>query len=63
MESNIFIRSDLLMYKVLSYIKLYYRYLQTPKGRHDFIDYVKACLIIILSIILVLRIVSLVCEI
>ena len=34
------------MKKFIAYLKLFYAYIQTPKGRYDFFDYLRAILMI-----------------
>lgn len=41
------------MNKIAGYIKTIRQYLKTPKGRHDFWDYLKAAIIISLTMLLV----------
>ncbi len=41
------------MSKIAGYIKTLKQYMQTPKGRHDFIDYTRALFIIIIVMFIV----------
>ncbi|WP_455576918.1 hypothetical protein [Anaerosinus sp.] len=36
------------MNRFIAYIRTFYAYIQTPKGRYDFLDFLRAFLIIIL---------------
>ena len=42
----------------MGYLRTIYQYLQTPKGKHDVLDYLRAFGIILLTIVLVFYIVS-----
>lgn len=52
--------------KILGYFSAYLLYIQTPKGRHDFIDDLRAFLVFIMStalvMALVMALVKLICE-
>ena len=42
--------------KIFGYLKAFKNYWQTPKGRHDFLDYLRAGIIIFLTAIMVMLI-------
>ncbi|MDF2564729.1 MAG: hypothetical protein K0Q53_1124 [Massilibacillus sp.] len=50
------------MKNLCGYLKAIYHYYQDPKGHHDIVDYARASLIMVTTIVVVLIAIKLICE-
>ena len=50
------------MKKLCGYLKSIYHYYQDPKGHHDIVDYARAGLIVLATVVVVFVAIRLICE-
>lgn len=50
------------MKKLCGYLKSIYQYYKDPKGHHDIVDYARAGLIMVTTILVALVVIRLICE-